>query len=386
MIPYGRQYISQEDIDAVVSVLKSDFLTQGPMIEQFEQAVADYVGAKYAVATGNATQALHIACLAAELSAGDLLYTSPNTFVASANCARYIGADVDFVDINANTYNMDVDKLDAKLSTTKTLPKVVIPVHFAGQSCDMKAIKKLADQYKFAIIEDASHAIGGEYLNEKVGNCKYSDMTVFSFHPVKIITTGEGGMITTNSEDLYKKLLLLRSHGITRNASDLSSQSPGSWYYEQQLLGFNYRITDLQAALGYRQLQQIDDFIARRRTLVKRYNEKLAGLPLVTPYQAAYANPSWHLYVICLAGATLEDKAKVFEQLKGAGINVNLHYIPVHIQPYYRQLGFKLGDFPLSEEYYAKAITIPLYYSLSDEQQDYIIDTIKQILSKNTGV
>lgn len=381
MIPYGRQSINNKDIEAVLAVLQSDFLTQGPAVEQFEQAVASYVGAKYAVAVGNATQALHIACLAAGLTDADVLWTTPNTFVASANCARYVGAQVDFVDICQKTYNLSVSELKKKLSRAEVLPKVVIPVHFAGQACAMQELAELAKQYNFKVIEDASHAIGGEYLTGKVGNCQFSDMTVFSFHPVKIITTAEGGMVTTNSKELYEKLKLYRSHGITRDAELLLDKEVGPWYYEQQLLGFNYRMTDMQAALGFSQLQRVDAFVAKRRELVARYNELLQELPLNRPYQTPEANSAWHLYVICLQLEKLsKTKKQIFEELRAAGINVNLHYIPVHTQPYYQALGFKWGDFPKSESYYQAAITLPLYYDLSYEQQNEVIEVLKKIL------
>ncbi|HWR39475.1 MAG TPA: UDP-4-amino-4,6-dideoxy-N-acetyl-beta-L-altrosamine transaminase [Patescibacteria group bacterium] len=381
MIPYGRQDINAADIEAVIAVLKSDWLTQGPAIEQFEEYVAGYCGAKYAVAVCNATAALHIACLAAELGPGDVLWTVPNTFVASANCGRYCGATVDFVDIDDVSYNMSVSGLAEKLASGGVRPKIVIPVHFSGQSCEMEKLARLAKQYEFMIIEDASHAVGGEYQDKKIGACTYSDMTVFSFHPVKIVTTGEGGMVLTNRRDLYERLLMLRSHGITRNPELMQGDADGPWYYQQVTLGFNYRMTDLQAALGRSQCDRLDEFILRRRYLAKRYDELLSGLPLQLPKQDPAGKSAWHLYVIRLK---LEQLAKtrltVFNELRDAGINVNLHYIPVHTQPYYRALGFKPGHFPVAEKYYQEAITLPLYYGLTDKEQDYIVTTLQGVL------
>ncbi len=381
MIYYGHQHITEKDIQAVEKVLRSNYLTQGPVIESFEKKVANYCGAKYAVAVTNATSALHIACKAAGLGEGDVLWTSPITFTASANCGRYCGADVDFVDIDDKTYNMSVAELRHKLETAVQKPKVVIPVHLAGQSCDMEAIKALADECDFKIIEDASHATGADYKNTKVGSCCYSDMTVFSFHPVKIVTTGEGGMVLTNNKDLYEKLKLYRSHGITRDADLMTQGADGPWYYQQIELGFNYRMTDLQAALGCSQMDSLDEFVARRRYLVKRYNEKLKELPLRTPYQDEATNPSWHIYIIRVdfTKVTLSKK-EIFARMRDRGIALNLHYIPVHTQPYYQNLGFKKGDFPVSERYYEEAITLPLYYDLTDEQQDQIIQALKDVL------
>jgi len=382
MIFYGRQSINQADIEAVKKVLESDWLTQGPDIEEFEQTVADYVHAKYAVAVTNATSALHIACRAADLGPGDLLWTSPNTFVASANCGRYCGANVDFVDIEDTTYNMSVDALEKKLQDSTIHPKIVIPVHFAGQSCDMEKIYVLGKKYGFTIIEDASHAIGGSYKNLKVGSSKYSDMTVFSFHPVKIITTAEGGMVLTNSKELYEKLVLYRSHGITRQPQSMTKPDEGPWYYEQIDLGYNYRMTDLQAALGVNQMKRIDDFVQKRRYLVKRYNSLLQDLPIILPKQHIVANPSWHLYVIRLKlGQVHLSKKDIFSKMKEKGIILNLHYIPVHMQPYYQSLGFKAGTCPVSEQYYQEAITLPLYYDLTDEEQNYIVKCLREILN-----
>jgi UDP-4-amino-4,6-dideoxy-N-acetyl-beta-L-altrosamine transaminase len=378
-IPYGRQDINQADIDAVVEVLRSDWITQGPAIERFEQAVAEYCGAKYAVAVSSATAALHIACLAADLGQGDILWTSPNTFVASANCGLYCGAKVDFVDIDPKTYNLSINELELKLARAAKigcLPQVLIPVHFAGQSCEMAQIAALSQQYGFKIIEDASHGIGGSYQGKPVGSCQFSDLAVFSFHPVKIITTGEGGMVLTNQEDLYHKLIRLRSHGITRNPDLMQGESHGSWYYQQVELGFNYRMTDIQAALGTSQVQRLNEFIEYRRFLAARYHH----LPLILPWQNPDTQSSWHLYVIRLELDKMsKTHRQVFEELRQAGIGVNLHYIPVHIQPYYQTLGFKFGDFPESEKYYHEAISIPIYYRLDQEIQDEVIIALQEI-------
>ena len=383
MIYYGHQHITEKDIQAVERVLHSDWLTQGPAIEAFEKKVANYCGAKYAVAVTNATSALHIACKAAGLGEGDVLWTSPITFTASANCGRYCGADVDFVDIDDKTYNMSVAELRHKLETAVKKPKVVIPVHLAGQSCDMEAIKALADEYGFKIIEDASHATGADYKNTKVGSCRYSDMTVFSFHPVKIVTTGEGGIVLTNNKELYEKLKLYRSHGITRDGDLMTQEADGPWYYQQIELGFNYRMTDMQAALGCSQMDSLDEFVARRRYLVKRYNEKLKNLPLRTPYQDEATNPSWHIYIIRVDFTKVKlSKKEIFARMRDSGIVLNLHYIPVHTQPYYQKLGFQKDDFPVSEKYYEEAITLPLYYDLTDEQQDEVIEALKEVLAE----
>ena len=383
MIYYGHQHITEKDIQAVERVLHSDWLTQGPAIEAFEKKVANYCGAKYAVAVTNATSALHIACKAAGLGEGDVLWTSPITFTASANCGRYCGADVDFVDIDDKIYNMSVAELRHKLEVAIKKPKVVIPVHLAGQSCDMEAIKALADEYGFKIIEDASHATGADYKNTKVGSCRYSDMTVFSFHPVKIVTTGEGGIVLTNNKELYEKLKLYRSHGITRDSDLMTQEADGPWYYQQIELGFNYRMTDMQAALGCSQMDSLDEFVARRRYLVKRYNEKLKNLPLRTPYQDEATNPSWHIYIIRVDFTKVKlSKKEIFARMRDSGIVLNLHYIPVHTQPYYQKLGFQKGDFPVSEKYYEEAITLPLYYDLTDEQQDEVIEALKEVLAE----
>jgi UDP-4-amino-4,6-dideoxy-N-acetyl-beta-L-altrosamine transaminase len=379
-IPYGRQTISDQDIQAVVDVLRSDWLTQGPYVERFEQAVADYCGARHAVAVNSATSALHIASLAAGLGEGDVLWTSPNTFVASANCAIFCGASVDFVDINPHTYNLSVACLEEKLKLAEKkgqLPKVVIPVHFAGQSCDMAAIAKLGREYGFTIIEDASHAIGGKYQGESIGNCLHSDMTVFSFHPVKIITTGEGGMVLTNRKDLYDRLVLLRSHGITRDPALMQGENHGPWFYQQIDIGFNYRMTDIHAALGCSQLTRLDLFVARRHELAQRYNMALSNLPLTLPWQHPDGNSAYHLYVIRLHLDEIQlGKKVIFERLRKAGIGVNVHYIPVHFQPYYKRFGFGTGDFPESEQYYKEAVSLPLFAGMTEMQQDRVVSEL----------
>ena len=381
MIYYGKQNVNEADIQAVEAVLRSDFLTQGPAIERFEQRVAEYCGAKYAVAVTNATSALHIACRTAGLGEGDMLWTTPITFVASANCGRYCGADVDFVDIDDKTYDMSVDELERKLATADVKPQVVVPVHLCGQSCDMERIAELSKKYGFAVIEDASHAIGATYKDTRVGCCKYSDMTVFSFHPVKIITTAEGGMVLTNNKNLYEKLVLFRSHGITRDPRLMTHAADGPWYYQQVELGFNYRMTDLQAALGYSQMNRLEDFVMRRRYLAKRYDELLKDLPLRTPEQNPDTNSSWHIYVVRLElDKVKRSKEEIFAEMKRRGIVLNLHYIPVHMQPYYEKLGFKQGAFPVSEQYYKEAFTLPLYYSLTDAQQDEVVKALKEVL------
>lgn len=384
MIPYGKQWISEDDINAVVNVLRSDWITQGPAIEQFERAVAEYCGVKYAVAVSNATAALHIACLAAGLGPGDRLWTSPITFVASANCALYCGAQPDFVDIDAKTYNMSVEALEQKLSRGEQdgmIPKVVVPVHLAGQSCDMNGIARLSKKYHFMVLEDASHAIGGMYKNRKIGACDFSDMAVFSFHPVKIITTGEGGMVVTNRADLYEKLFRLRTHGITRNPGLMEGKSHGPWYYQQIDLGYNYRMTDIQATLGESQLQRIAQFVERRRFLAERYNQLLQDFPLTLPWQHSDTNSSWHLYIIRLKLEKItKTHCQVFETLRQKGIGVNLHYIPVHTQPYYQKLGFKWGDFPQAEKYYYEAMSIPIYSGLTDTEQDKVVSALQEVL------
>lgn len=384
MIPYGRQDISQDDIDAVVEVLRSDFLTQGPKVPKFEQQVASYTGASYAVAVNSATSALHIACMALDVGPGDVVWTSPNTFVASANCARYCGAEVDFVDINPNTWNLCPQKLADKLAEAEKqnrLPKAVIPVHLCGQSCDMAAIHALSQQYGFRIIEDASHAIGGRYRDEPVGNCRYSDITVFSFHPVKIITTAEGGMALTNNAELAERMARLRSHGITRDSAQMVNKPAGPWYYEQLELGYNYRMTDLQAALGISQMQRLDEFVTKRKELAKRYDKLLADLPVHTPTVSADTYSSWHLYPIRLKLDRIKrSHREVFESLREAAIGVNLHYMPVHLQPYYRALGFEPGMFPEAEAYGRDAISLPMFPMLTKEQQDQVVHLLRKEL------
>lgn len=383
MIPYGKQDINQDDIDAVASVLKSDFLTQGPKVPLFEDIISEYCGAKFGVAVNSATSALHIACLALGLGDGDWLWTSPNTFVASANCGLYCGAKVDFVDIDLNTYNMSTIELEKKLIKAKAdnkLPKIIIPVHFAGQSCNMKKIKSLSNEYGFSIIEDASHAIGAKYLEKPVGSCEYSEITVFSFHPVKIITTAEGGLATTNSKELAEKMRLIRSHGITRDKSLMTLDHNGDWYYQQVSLGFNYRMTELHAALGISQIKRLDQFITTRHKLKERYNSILSDFPVIVPYQDKDNYSALHLYPVQLDLENIDKtRQQVFEELRDKGIGVNIHYIPIHTQPYYSQFGFKVGDFPSSEAYYNKAISIPLFHSMTLEQQDEICTALKQV-------
>jgi len=381
MIPYGRQSISDDDIAAVAAVLRSDWITQGPNIDAFENGLAAYCGAKHGVAVANATAALHIACMALGAGPGDIVWTSPNTFLASANCARYCGADVDFVDTDKHTYNMSVHALEDKLMQARAerrLPKIVIPVHFGGQSCDMAGIAALAREYGFSVIEDASHAVGADYHDGKVGNCTYSDMAVFSFHPVKILTTAEGGMVMTNSAKLDKSLRLLRSHCMTRDPASLDDKAEGPWYYEQHGLGYNYRITDMQAALGLSQLARLDQFVARRRALAARYDQLFEGMALTRPVQAAYGKSAFHLYPIHVAP---ERRRAVFDALRAQGIGVNVHYIPVHTQPYYRDLGFSKGDFPQAEAYYAGTISLPMFFGMTDAEQDQVVAAVRSALS-----
>ena len=384
-IPYGRQDITQADIDAVVAVLQSDFLTQGPVVPKFEQAVANHCGASHALAVNSATSALHMACLALGLGPGDWLWTSPITFVASANCGLYCGALIDFVDIDARTYNMCPQALARKLEQAERegrLPKVLVPVHLCGQPCDMQAIHALAQRYGFKILEDASHAIGGKYQGEPIGNCRYSDITVFSFHPVKIITTAEGGMALTNSAELANKMALLRSHGITRDPAQMTHEADGPWYYQQIDLGFNYRMTELQAALGVSQMQRLEHYVARRHELARRYDELLATLPVKTPWQHLDSYSGLHLYVIRLQLDKIKPShLQVFEALRQQGIGVNLHYIPVHTQPYYQRMGFKLGDFPESERYYSESISLPLFPTMTDSNQNEVVKAIREAVN-----
>lgn len=383
MIPYGRQWIDDADIAAVVAVLKSDWLTQGPAVPRFERAVADYCGIEHAVAVGNGTMALHLACLAVGVGPGDLVWTSPNTFVASANCARYCGADVDFVDIDAQTLNLSPQKLADKLVAARAngrLPKAVIPVHFGGRSCDMAAISELSREFGFRLIEDASHAIGATLSGQRVGACAHSDLVTMSFHPVKHVTSGEGGMVLTRSAELAETLALLRTHGITRDPARMSGPSEGPWYYEQVELGFNYRMTDLQAALGESQMKRLPDFLARRKQLVRRYRELLRDLPIALPAADADEDSAWHLFVIRVPAA---QRLRVFAAMRAADILVNVHYIPVHLQPYYQQLGFSRGMFAEAERYYDEAITLPLYPALTDAQQDRVAQVLAQALQES---
>lgn len=387
IIPYGRQDIQDSDVEAVIAVLKSDFLTQGPVIPIFEQVVSRFCGGRYAITVNSATSALHIALLALGVGAGDIVWTSPVTFVASSNAALYCGAEVDFVDIDLETYNISIGALKNKLEKAKAfgvLPKVVIPVHLTGQSCDMHAINELSQQYGFKVVEDASHAIGGRYRGKPIGNCDYSDITVFSFHPVKIVTTAEGGMALTNDPALAERMTLFRSHGITRDPALMESSPEGPWYYEQIVLGYNYRMTDLQAALGVSQMQRLPGYIDRRHLIAARYNEELEGLPIVLPKQEKFAHSAYHLYVIRLDLDAIKPltHTEIFQSLRESDILVNLHYIPIHTQPYYQKMGFKWGDFPNAEAYYKTAISIPIFPTLSFDAQSEVITALHEILVK----
>lgn len=383
LIPYGHQHISEADIGAVVEVLRSDFLTQGPAVPAFEQRILEWCGARHAVACNSGTSALHIACLALELGPGDLAWTVPNTFVASANCVRYCGADVDFVDVEPGTWNICIAALEAKLETAAErgrLPKVVIPVDFAGQSCKMDRVRALAARYGFRILEDASHAIGGTYRGRPVG-CGDADVTVFSFHPVKIVTTAEGGAAVTNDPALAARMRRLRSHGVTRDPQEMERRPDGPWYYEMLELGWNYRMTDVQAALGSSQMNRLEEFIVRRRRLAERYDEALAGSGLLLPQRDPDAQSSWHLYVVGWPeDAAGKTRLTAFEDLRAAGIGVNVHYIPVHLHPYYRRLGFSSGDYPVAERYYQRALTIPLYFGLGEAEQDRVVEALRGAL------
>lgn len=381
MIPYGRQFISQADIDAVSDILWSDFLTQGPVVPQFEEAVAHLCGAEYGIALNSATSALHVACIALGLGPGDYLWTSPNTFVASANCALYCGASVDFVDIDSRTYNLDVEKLEEKLkeaARSKTLPKVVVAVDFAGQPADMRGIYFLSQKYGFRVIEDASHSIGSRYEKRPTGNCAHADITIFSFHPVKMITTGEGGMALTNDYKLASHMGKIRSHGITRNANEWNNIEAEPWWYEQQEIGFNYRMTDIAAALGLSQLNNLDRSLHRRSEIAATYNYEFSDSPVILPWQRPGAETSWHLYVIRVDPVRSRvSRRELYDECRRAEIGVNVHYIPVHWQPIYRKLGFRRGDYPQAEEYYASALSLPIYYGLAETQLAHVIATVK---------
>jgi UDP-4-amino-4,6-dideoxy-N-acetyl-beta-L-altrosamine transaminase len=392
MIPYGRQDVTQADIDAVTAVLRSDFLTQGPMVPRFEQAVAQLVKARHAVAVNSATSALHLACMALGLKAGERLWTVPNTFVASANCARYCGADVDFVDIDPLTWNLSTERLEEKLKLARRsncLPQVLVPVHFSGQPTEQERVWELAQEYGFKILEDASHAIGASRHAEPVGSCRWSDVTVFSFHPVKIVTSAEGGMALSNDAGLSRSIALLRSHGITRDATqwthadgrDAADPSPpGAWYYEQQELGYNYRLTDVHAALGISQVQRVGAYVRRRNELAQRYTGALRGLALQLPHVAAGNYSAFHLYVVRLRDGGPQRHRELFQALRARGIGVNLHYSPVHLHPYYRRLGFSPGQFPEAEAYATSALTLPLYAAMSEAQQDEVVAVLRQLL------
>lgn len=384
MIPYGRQQISQADVDAVLAVLNSDFLTQGPQVPAFEAALANACGASHAVAMSSATAALHVACAALGLGPGDWLWTSPNTFVASANCALYCGASVDFVDIDPATLNMCAAALEQKLLQAQhagCLPKVVMPVHFAGQPCDMAAIHALSRRFGFRIIEDASHAIGARYFGKPAGNCRFSDITVFSFHPVKIITTAEGGVATTNDPVIADRMQRLRSHGITRDSRKLLAEQPGAWHYEQHELGFNYRMTDIQAALGLSQLRRLQSFIDKRTSLAARYATLLESLPVRLPVQIPTAKSSWHLQVVQIEG-NAQQRRLVFDRMRALGVGVNVHYMPVYLQPFWQARGFARGHCPNAEAYYQRALTLPLHPGLSNQQQDAVVQALALALDE----
>jgi UDP-4-amino-4,6-dideoxy-N-acetyl-beta-L-altrosamine transaminase len=383
-IPYGRQDVAADDIEAVIAVLRSDWLTQGPTVPRFETALATYCGARHAVAVNSATAALHIACRALGLGAGDRLWTSPNTFVASANCALYCGAEVDFVDIDPRTFNMNVDALAEKLEAAEAdgrLPKIVMPVHFAGQSCDMARIAALAERYGFRVIEDAAHAVGAKYLGAPVGSCRYSDIAVFSFHPVKLITTGEGGAALTNDAELAERMARLRSHGITQDPRRMQGEPDGPWSYQEIELGWNYRMTDIAAALGISQLRRLDEYVEQRTALAARYYRLLANSGLALPWIDPRCASAWHLYVVGWnEDASRLSRREAFVELRRGGIGVQVHYIPVHTQPVFRALGFEVGQFPNAEAYYARALTIPLYPGLAEDQQDAVVEHLTAML------
>jgi len=378
MIPYGKQRITDADIQAVIDVLKSDYLTQGPKIKEFEKKYGNQIQNELCTPICNATSALHVAYEALGLGPGDLLWTTPNTFVSTANAAKFLGADVDFVDIDPDSFCMSVDALRKKLASTKKLPKIIVPVHFAGASCDMKEIYKLSLQYGFKIVEDAAHAVGGFYNNLPIGSCQYSDAAIFSFHPVKIITTGEGGLVAVKNQDIHDKIQQLITHGITKDPHKLSNKSKETWSYEMQFLGYNYRLTDIQAALGIEQLSRLDENIKRRNEIATKYIEAFKDTSIKVQKLNKDTNSSWHLFVIQLTDSA--QRKEVFDYLHSKDIKAQVHYIPVHTQPYYQNLGFNWGDFPNSEKYYAKCISIPMYHGLTDKEQDFVITTIKEII------
>lgn len=386
MIPYARQEITADDIESVVRVLQSEWLTQGPAVPLFEHALSNYTGAKHAVAVNSATSALHLACLALDVRPGDLVWTSPNTFVASANCALYCNAAIDFVDIDGLTYNMSVDKLKEKLEEAHSknrLPKVIVAVHFAGQPCDMAAIYDLKKKYGFKIVEDASHAVGAKYLGTRIGACAFSDVTIFSFHPVKIFTTAEGGAVLTNCDEIASKVKLLRSHGIARDVNLMTHKSPEPWYYEQLELGYNYRMSDLHAALGLSQINRLDSFLAYRQNIADEYSKLLKDLPIATPWISPDTSSSWHLYVIRLKLQKIQkSRLQVFQNLRDSGVGVQIHYIPIHLHPYFLKMGFKPGDFPVCEQYYAEALSLPIYTKLTRDNQLAVIRALEAALSK----
>ncbi len=380
MIPYGKHLVDEDDVDAVVEVLRNQFLTQGTVVPKFEQALCEYTGANFCVAVNSATSGLHVACLAAGVAVGDSVWTVPNSFVASANCALYCGATIDFVDIDPLTRNIDIGALETKLqhaATQNCLPKALIVVHFSGLSCDMQTIQKLTQLYSMVLIEDAAHGLGGTYQQSKIGSCVYSDMAVLSFHPVKSITSAEGGAVLTNQSQLYQKLQLFAKHGVTKDPSQYQGESHGPWYYQQLELGYNYRLSDLHAALGLSQLNKLDVFIQKRSELAKVYDNALADLPLKLPVEESQFKSAWHLYMVEL---TQHDRQHVYQQLHDKGVGVNVHYIPIHLQPYYQQLGYKLGDFPVSEHFYQNALTLPLFPSLTDTEQAKVIAVLHDVL------
>lgn len=381
MISYGKHSVDQQDIDAVKDVLENHFLTQGAKVPAFEKALCDYTQAQYCTAVNSGTSGLHVACLALGVSQGDTVWTSPNSFAASANCALYCGASVDFVDINPITRNICPLILEEKILRaikTDCLPKAIVVVHFAGSSCDMQTIYELCKPHKIAIIEDAAHGLGGSYKGKPIGSCEYSDLAVLSFHPVKSITTAEGGAVTTNNPDLALNCRLFSSHGITKDNNLMEGEAQGSWYYQQLCLGYNYRMSDLHAALGLSQLTKIDAFIGARRRLAASYIDKLSHLPIKLPLDKNLNESAWHLFMIEL---TEQDRKVVYDELHELGVGVNVHYIPIHLHPYYQKLGFTEGQFPNAEAFYAKALTIPLYVELSDKQQDQVIAVLKKVLS-----